>query len=274
MAFKRVFVAVAAAALGAACASAPAPASPQAPSPPSVFAGKSVLDAAIDAAGGQAALSQVKELEWTGAATIRSGGKTSVVEVETVIRPLANWGRTSTWVKADGPKTARTIQAEQGKAWLVNRVTWTPMPEAQATHENQQFALYALMLLTPLKNAQASVSEQPAGADGGRTIKASLANGIGGDLRFDATGKLVGASMAVRDPAGGADLKQTATFSGEIVSNGVKWPKKIVIEQNGQPYLDLELATFDATPDLKPRPLPHTLDDGQKPPEARPADAG
>ena len=80
--------------------------------------------------------------------------------------------------------------------------------------------------------------------------------------------------MTVRDPAGGADIKETVKFSGEISSNGVKWPRKIVIEQNGQPYFDLDLATFEATPDLKPRPLPHTLDDGQKPPEARPADAG
>ena len=274
MAFKRVFVAVAVAALSAACASAPETAASQAIATPNVYAGKSVLDAAIDAAGGQAALAQVKELEWTGTATINAGGKTTVVDVETVVRPLASGARSSSWVKADGPKTARTIQAEQGKAWTVNRVTWTPMPEAQAVHENQQFALYSLMLLTPLKDPAAKVVEQPAGADGSRTIRATLANGMGGDLKFDPAGKLVGADLTVRDPAGGADIAETVTFSGEIVSNGVKWPKKVTILQKGQPYFELDIATFDATSTLKPRPLTHTLDDGQKPPEARPADAG
>jgi hypothetical protein len=149
------------------------------------------------------------------------------------------------------------------------------MPAAQALHENQQFALYSLMLLTPLKDAAAKVTEQPAGADGTRAIKAVLPNGMGGDLAFDAAGKLVSAGMSVRDPAGGAqDIAETVTFSGEMVSNGVKWPKKISIQQNGKPYFDLELATFEATPDLKPRPLKHTLDDGQTPPQDRPTDAG
>src|SRR5690349_15969045 len=230
MAFKRGLMAVALGALAAACASAPEPATPQATVAPSVYAGRSVLDAAIDAAGGEAALSKVKELEWTGTATINVGGKTIVVEMETVVRPLAHWARSTSWVKADGPKTARTIQVEQGKGWTVNKVTWTPMPEAQAVHENQQFALYSLMLLTPLKDAAAKVTEQPAGADGTRAIKAALANGMGGDLNFDAAGKLVGASMSVRDPAGGADINETVTFSGELVSNGVKWPKKISIQ--------------------------------------------
>lgn len=275
MSFKSGLVAVALGALATACASAPEQAAPQATAAPSIYAGKSVLEAAIEAAGGEAALSKVKELEWTGTATINAGGKTTVVEMETVVRPIAHWGRSTSWVKADGPKTARTIQAEQGKAWVVNKVTWTPMPEAQAVHENQQFALYSLMLLTPLKDTAAKVTEQPVGSDGTRAIKAVLANGMGGELEFDASGKLVRAGMAVRDPAGGAqEIVETVTFSGELVSNGVKWPKKISIQQNGKPYFDLELATFDATPDLKPRPLPHTLDDGQTPPPRPGADAG
>lgn len=275
MAFKRGLLAVALGALAAACASAPEQTASQATAAPSVYAGRSVLDVAIEAAGGEAALSKVKELEWTGTATINAGGKTTVVEMETVVRPLAHWGRSTSWVKADGPKTARTMQVEQGKGWTVNKVTWTPMPEAQAVHENQQFALYSLMMLTPLKDPAAKVTEQPIGPDGTRAIKALLANGMGGELEFDASGKLVRAGMAVRDPAGGAqDIVETVTFSGELVSNGVKWPKKISILQNGKPYFDLELATFEATPDLKPRPLKHTLDDGQTPPQDRPADAG
>ena len=56
------------------CASAPPESSPVA----SAYAGKSVLDAAIAAAGGEAALAQVKEIEWTGTATINAGGKTTV----------------------------------------------------------------------------------------------------------------------------------------------------------------------------------------------------
>lgn len=74
------------------------------------------------------------------------------------------------------------------------------------------------------------------------------------DLRFNASGKLIQAGMTVKDAKGGADIVETVKFSGEIVSNGVKWPKKIVIEQNGAPYFDMEIATFEASAASKPRP--------------------
>jgi len=261
--FKHAMMASALVALGA-CATSEGPTAASADA--GVFAGKSTLDAAIDAAGGQAALAQVKELEWTGKATVNAGGKTTAVNVITVLRPQTNWARTTTWTDEAGPKKARTLQAEMGKAWDVSVVNWTPLPEAQATHEVQQYGIYKLMLLTPLKDAGATVSEGKVGADGVRTIKAQLEGGVPAELGFDATGKLVSASMSVRDPKGGADIAQTIKFSGELVSNGVKWPKQISIQQNGAPYYDIELATFEANTTAKPRPLQHTLDDGQKPP--------
>ena len=65
--------------------------------------------------------------------------------------------------------------------------------------------------------------------------------------------------MKVRDPAGGADIAQTVKFSGEVESNGVKWPKRITIEQNGQPFYDLEIAKFEAAPAFTPRPMDQSM---------------
>ncbi len=270
---KRGIAAVALAAALGACATASEMAAPE-QAAPSVYAGKSVLDAAIEAAGGEAALKQVKEVEWTGKATVTAEGKTTNINVITLLRPATNWARSTTWTDAEGPKKARTIQTEQGKGWTVNGVVWTPMPEAQAVHENQQFGLYKLMLLTPLKDAGVKVEEAAPGEAGTRAISTQLPGGAPARLTFDATGKLIGAELTVRDAAGGADIKEVVKFSGEVVSNGVKWPKTISISQNGAPYFDLEIATFEALPALKPRPLQHTLDDGQTPPQDRPSDAG
>lgn len=264
--FKHALMASALVALGACATSADTSAADA-----GIFADKSTLDAAIDAAGGEAALTAVKELEWTGKATVTADGKATEVNVLTVVRPQINWFRTTTWTDAQGPKKAKTLQAEMGKSWDVSVVTWNPQSEAQGVHDNQQFSLYKLMLLSSLKEAGATVSEGATTA-GVRTIKAQLAGGVPAELGFDTTGKLVSASYAVRDPKGGADLAQTVKFAGEVVSNGVKWPKRITIQQNGQPYYDLEIATFDALSTLKPRPLQHTLDDGQQPPSER--DAG
>ena len=232
------------------------------------YAGKSVLETAIEAAGGEAALGKVKELNWTGSATVSTGGKTTEIEMQTVVRPFS-YARSTSWPKAEGEKAARTVQVQFGGAWTVNRVTWTPMPEAEAEHENQQYALYGLMLLAPLKDASATVKEAPAGADGTRAIQVTYPETPATELEFDSSGKLVRAGFSVRDPKGGPDIVQIAKFSGEIVSNGVKWPKHITIEQNGAPYFDLEIATFEARPDFSVIPLIHTLEQPGQPPARR-----
>lgn len=237
-----------------------------------VYAGKSVLDAAIEAAGGEAALSKVQELYWTGTAKVTVADKVSDVGVATVVRPLQN-ARFSTWPAADGPKKARTTQVEQGKAWDVNKVTWTPMPEVQAKHENQLLGLYSFMLLTPLKSADATVKEQPAGKDGSRAIQVTL-HGQAVELGFDANGKLVSAGGSVADPKTGADVVQVATFSGEIVNNGVKWPQHISISQNGASIYEVDIAKFEASPTKVVRPMEQSMqyDQGKVVPGA--ADAG
>ncbi len=237
------------------------------------YAGKSVLDAAIEAAGGETALAQVKELDWTGSAVVNADGKTTEIELQTIVRPFT-YGRTTSWPRAEGEKAARTIQAEFGRAWTVNRVTWTPMSEAAGTHENQQYALFGVMTLVPLKEAGVKVEETARGEDGVRNLHVEHPKAPPMDLSFDKSGKLVRAAYSVTDPAGGAaPLAMVAEFSGEIDSNGVKWPKKISIKQNDKPYFDLDIATFEARPNISVVPLTHTLEQpGQQQRQGQPGD--
>ncbi|MDP3740271.1 MAG: hypothetical protein Q8R02_22990 [Hyphomonadaceae bacterium] len=230
------------------------------------YAGKGVLDAAINAAGGEAALSRVKELNWTAAGTVNAGGKTTEVEMQTIVRPF-NYARTTSWPKADA-KAVRMIQIEYGKAWSVARQSWDPMPEAQSEHEVQQYALYGVMLLTSLKDPAAKVQETAPGKDGTRNLHVERPGAPPMDLRFDASGKLIRAANNVRDPAGGAaPIAQVAEFSGEIESNGVKWPKRISITQNDQPYFDMDISKFEARASNSITAMPQSLaQQGAKPP--------
>ena len=118
--------------------------------------------------------------------------------------------------------------------------------------------LYSFMLLAPLKSADATVSELPVAADGTRAIKATY-HGQTIELAFDASAKLVRASGTVTDPKGGAAIAQVATFSGEVVSNGVKWPQRIAVTQNGAPFYDVEIAKFEASPTKTVRPLEQSM---------------
>jgi len=243
-----------------------------APAAADVYSGKSVLDAAIQAAGGETALATVKELGWTGAAAINADGKTTEVEMSTVVRPFT-YARSTSWPTDKTPVQGRTVQAQFGNAWTVSRVVWTPMPEAEAEYENQQFSLYSVMLLAPLKDAAVKVEETAPGKDGTRNLHVEHPEAPPMDLRFNASGKLVRAAYSVRNPKGGAPIAQVAEFSGEMTSNGVKWPKRISISQNGAPWMDLQLATFEARPEITVRPLEHTLEvPGQATPQGRPGD--
>jgi len=263
--FSRWLVLAALPALGACAAMPGAEAPPAAAAASDAYAGTSVLDAAIKAAGGEAALRQAKELAWTGSATVNAGGKTTEIAMDTIVRPFT-YARSTSWPKADGPKAARTIQAEGGHAWQITRVSWMPMPEAEAAHENQQFALYGVMTLVSLKDAGVKVTETAPGKDGTRNLHVEHPKAPPMDLRFDASGRLVRIADSVRDPKGGAaPIPQVVEFTGEMISNGVKWPKHISIRQNDAPYFDLELAKFEARPAFTNTPIPHTLDDARQP---------
>ncbi len=230
------------------------------------YAGRSVLDVAIETAGGEAALGKVQEIYFTGAATVTAEGKTAEQNLAIVVRPFSFY-RLTTWAKGAEPRTAKTVQAEMGKAWDVTRVTWQPMPEPAAKFENEQLGLYSALLLTPLKADGVNVKELPAGADGSRSLQVTRANAKPVEVTFDASGRLARATYTGTDPKTGADAVETATFSGEIVSNGVKWPKTIKVERGGAPAMELEVATFEALPQRVVRPLEQTMQyDGSAPP--------
>lgn len=263
MAFSKslLMAAAAMAALGA-CSTTATPGETAPVASPAV----SALDAGIAAAGGEAALGKVQEVYFTGLAKVTLDGKTTEQNTAVLVRPFSFY-RVTAWAKGAEAKTAKTTQAEQGKAWDVNRVTWIPMEPAGAKFENEQLGLYSLMLLTPLKSDGATAKEQPVAADGSRALQVQHPHAQPVELSFDANGKLVKAGYAGTDPKTGAATTEVYTFSGEIESNGVKWPKHIAIARNGATWYEIELATFEALPTKKVRPLEQAMQyDGSAPP--------
>jgi len=264
MAFSRTMLASVAmlATLGA-CATTEAP--PAAMADAGVYAGKSVLDAAIETAGGEAALAKVKEIYVTGTAKMSVDGVVTEQNVALLVRPFGFYRLTS-WAKGAEPKTAKTVQAELGKAWDVTRVTWTPMGDAGSKFENEQLGLFSVMLLAPLKGDDATVKEQPAGADGTRAIQVTgKAQPV--ELSFGTNGELVRAGYNGTDAKTGASTVDVATFSGEVVSNGVKWPKQIKFERDGKPMYEIDITSFEALPAKTVRPLEQAMQyEGGAPP--------
>jgi hypothetical protein len=200
------------------------------------------LARARSAEGGERALAAVKELAWTADAVVYAGDRRIEIGAETVVRP-SSYARSTSWPKVQGRASARTILIDGAQGWLDGPSGRTALPPAQASHERLQFALYALMLLP----AAASVELAPADAGGAPGLRLSHRDAPTTDFFFDPDGRLVAARNQVPDPDTGArQIQQDIRFSGVIESHGVRWPQQLSIRQNGQPYFDLALLSFEA----------------------------
>jgi hypothetical protein len=207
-------------------------------------AGGDLLDRAIARAGGAAALSRAKVLRWTGTAKIFAGVRVIEIGVSTTVRPWAG-ARSDSWLLADGPAKTRSLIIEGAEGWTERDGVRSPMPPAMLAHERAQYALYGLMLLTPLRDGGAKLAVDA----GRREITVTHADAPTTLLIFDRDGRLAGARNDIPspDPSGGS-LHQDFRFEGEIVSHGVRWPRRLTIDQEGKPYFDLTLTTFEAGP--------------------------
>jgi len=207
-------------------------------------AGDALLDRAMARAGGAAALSRAKVLRWTGTAKVFAGARVIEIGVSTTVRPWAG-ARSDSWLLADGPSKTRTLIIEGAQGWTERAGVRSPMPPAMLAHERAQYALYGLMLLTPLRDRGAKLTVEA----GRREITVSHTDAPTTVLIFDPDGRLAGARNDVPSPyPGGAAVHQDFRFEGEIVSRGVHWPRRLTIDQDGKPYFDLTLTTFEAGP--------------------------
>ncbi len=200
---------------------------------------------ALDRAGGMAALARVKTLSWTGTARILAGPKPLEIGVSTTVWPFTS-ARSDTWLASEGPSKTRSLVIEGDKGWTERGGARSDMPAAMLAHERQQYALYGLMLLIPLCGPDVETVVLP-DLDGSGRVAVNHPKAPRTTLVFDETAQLAGAENSVVSPdEGGAPIDQVFTFEGEIESAGVRWPRRVAISQNGKPYFELSLATFDA----------------------------
>jgi hypothetical protein len=101
------------------------------------------------------------------------------------------------------------------------------------------------MLPQSWRTAGTTVTSLPP-LDGLSRMRVERAEAPASTLSFDADGRLVALENVVPDPEGRGTVRQRFTFEGEIVDDGVRWPRTIRIAQDGKPYFELRIDTFDA----------------------------
>jgi hypothetical protein len=203
---------------------------------------QSLLDKAMTHAGGAARLKAVHQLRWTGTATIFAKDRIEI-GTSTIVHPFKD-ARSDTWLVSDGPAKTRSLIVEGDHGWTEMAGDRKPLPAAQARHEAAQYSLYALMLLSPLRDPKAMVTIDAIKGEVAVTHPAAPPT----VLVFAKDGTLKSARNMVPATDGkGPPIHQVIRFEGDMVSRGVHWPRHIVISQDGKPYYDLKLETFEVS---------------------------
>lgn len=201
---------------------------------------ETLLDKAVTHAGGEARLKAVHQLHWTGTATIFAKDRIEI-GTSTTVHPFKD-ARSDTWLVSDGPAKTRSLIVEGDRGWTEMGGDRKPLPAAQARHEAAQYSLYALMLLSPLRDPRAMITIDAIKGEIAVTHPAAPPT----VLVFAKDGTLKSARNMVPAPDGkGPPIHQVIRFEGDMVSRGVHWPRHIVISQDGKPYYDLKLEQFE-----------------------------
>lgn len=219
----------------AACAPAAVSPAPDAP--------ERVLARAIEQAGGAAALERATALLWEGDATVHAGGRTVSIAGRWAVQP-PDTAVVSTWEASRGPESARHLVVAQPRGWTVRGGAFTPMSAAMLASEREEFYLYSVMRLVPLRDPGVTLTAIPADSLGQRGIRASRAGRPDAELFVDGAGRLAHVRMVLPAGDSGQPVRQDVWLDGSIEAEGVRWPRAIRITQDGAPFFDLALRSL------------------------------
>lgn len=205
-----------------------------------------LLEAAIDAAGGETNLARIRTLHWTGDATVFAGERRIELGVDTTVTPFLR-ARSTTWLRDQPETTRRVLTIDGARGWTERDGRREEMPAAMREHERLQYAVYGLMQLATLRAPGVRVHRLP-DREGLRVLHVEHPSALPADLFFDANDRLVSIENTVPGPEHGTPTAQRFTFQGDIADAGVDWPRTLRISQDGRPYFELRLQTFEALP--------------------------
>lgn len=179
---------------------------------------------------------EIASLRWTGTAKINVGGNGVIeVGVDTTIVPFVS-ARSDSWllVAGEGPAKRRTLVIEPADGWTERNGKRDPLPAGQVAHERQQYGVYGYLL-----GMGKEVSKSP----GRRRLQQP--GYPPADIYYDGD-RVAIIDYLVDPPRAGPKLTERFTFTGELVSNEVKWPQKITILQDLRPFYELNITNFEA----------------------------
>jgi hypothetical protein len=220
--------------LAAACAP-PAGRESEEPSSP-----EALLAGAIEQASGARALEAARALRWEGAATVHAGDRDVAIRGEWAIQPPDS-AVVATYDTTAGPATTRRLILRSDTGWLEDAGVFQPMPPAVLAAERDEFYLYHVMRLVPLRMPGVELAPVPPDTLGQEGFEIRTPGRPPVSAYMDADGRLAHLRLRITDPRTGGQAWQDLWLTGAVEAGGVRWPREIRITMDGEPYFDLAL---------------------------------
>ena len=199
-----------------------------------------ILDNAIQQAGGAAALSAARALSWDGDATVFAGGRTVNIAGRWQVQP-PDTAVVATYDTTRGPSTTRSMVIAAPRGWMVRNDSFTVLPDPLIANERDAFFLYDVIRLVSLRDNAVRLSRISADSLEQRGFRAEQPRRPAADVFVDSTGRVSHIVLMVADPNGGPPARQDAWLEGELTSGGIRWPQRLRLMMNGAPYFDLRM---------------------------------
>jgi len=210
---------------------------------------RELVDRAIVATGGAERLGALQAFEWRGKADVMGTGQVLHLSGSWRLQ-LPDSAIVTTTLEGEPQGTARSLIIAGGRGWSRTGRRITALAAELVAHERDQLYLYHLMRLAPLRGSGYHLSLLPNDSLGHKRIRAAHSGRPSVDLAFDAGGSLAGLAASVTDPHSHRQVRQQVRLTGQLGAAGARWPRRIAITWDGNPYFDLEILEFRALPPL------------------------
>lgn len=204
---------------------------------------RALLEDAITASGGENNLGRHSAFAWHGKATIFAGGRTIQIEGEWRIEP-PDKASVATYEIEKGPSSLRTMMIDGKRGSMRIAGKEEPLPPELLANERDQFYLYYLMRLVPLRGSDFRLTALASDAEGRPGLRVRQNNRRDAELFFDRAGRLARLVTKIVDSSSGREVVEELLFDGMLEADGIRWPRRIQIQQDGAPFFDMELSNF------------------------------
>jgi hypothetical protein len=204
---------------------------------------RQMLERAIRQAGGEGPLTAARALVWRGQGVAHAGEHHVNIVGDWEIQP-PDTAIVSSYEVARGQETTRSLVLAAPRGWLVSGTSFRRMPATLLANERDQFYLYDVIRLVPLRAPGVTLTPIAPDSLGQPGFRAEQPDRPAVDLYFSANGRLAHLRADVHDAASAATKRQDMWLSGTIESAGVRWFREMKMTMDGEPYFDLTVRSL------------------------------